>query len=1110
MKRYKKILAITATVLVTLVFILPAIGFSILNWGVLPPEKLTPLVINKTNQFLNAHLECERIELTYFETYPYLGVKLTNGRLISHAAEDSTAHSEVLAIPSDSLLSFSKATLSLQPVDYLFGGTIIIKDFSIENPRFYGFVNTDGRANWDIYQSEADSADTESGADKTQLPPIDLQRVRIHGGLFTYDDRQTETFTEVQNFFLRLDGSLTAGQNRLDIETGASSLLFRSPSYTLKNNLALKLKSRLLLANNFHSVTLQDAELLVNKLPFTANGSIVNLPEQNRTQIDMEMGLKISDMNDLLKFIPDAYFQNREQTLATGSILVDGSIRGFLSDSLVPNVSLCCKIENGSYHMKGVKQGIDTLQMDLDLHLNGEYPDSSYVSLEELTLRGLNTSLHMQGLVTNLLKNPNIQTNIKGQVDFGRLGQEFLNPDTLLVEGIMKADLTAAFKMNDLLNSQFNKIHAAGNLQIDHLKAFSQPLDMDIFIAGARFAVDSTRKESAYLSQKDLLSLTLSVDSMNYQYKELVSTNVSKLAMQAHTSPVIDTTAVIPLTGNLSFNHLRTRLPDSAWLVAGKTLLRGGIKASASDKRIPTAGATISVDTLKYLNGPLRSGLVLNGSTFNLEALPYRDARRQQRQNRLANQPADSTQQPRRRPQAGRPTASSTADSTDITSQLLRSWEVRGSLSFERMRGFSRLFPLPMKMAPTTLKFNTNNITLTDAHLQIGESNLTLNGEIKSIRQALLRGGKLKGNFSLTSDFIDCNQLMTALNTGMQYAEQHPYTSMSGQMSNESLAMIDTRALQDSIAQEPIDTTEQLFVLPAFLDITLQTKAKRIDFQELQLENVSGEVVLRNQSINLNNLNMHSNIGCGNLTLVYTAKDKTGATAGFDLDMEDVLVDKLIGLFPSMDTLVPMLRSFEGVVDCEITATCQVDSTMSLIMPSLNSACYLHGKNMVLLDGEAFTEISKTLMFKNKKRNVIDSISVDLAIKDNKIEVFPFLVEVDRYRVAVGGTHNLDMTFNYHLSVLKSPVPFKLGIDITGNLDDFKYKITKCKYKDIFKPTREAELDSTRINLRKDIRDAIRKQIEKAAPELAGSLEANHTHEHEQPNAETHPDEGAL
>ena len=38
------------------------------------------------------------MELTYFETYPYLGVKLTNGRLISNLAEDSIGYQEDLMI----------------------------------------------------------------------------------------------------------------------------------------------------------------------------------------------------------------------------------------------------------------------------------------------------------------------------------------------------------------------------------------------------------------------------------------------------------------------------------------------------------------------------------------------------------------------------------------------------------------------------------------------------------------------------------------------------------------------------------------------------------------------------------------------------------------------------------------------------------------------------------------------------------------------------------------------------------------------------------------------------------------------------------------------------
>ena len=73
MVRIRKILLVVVSALVGIFFILPLIGVGILKWAVLPPEKLTPLVVEKTNEFIEAHLECERVELTYFETYPYLG-----------------------------------------------------------------------------------------------------------------------------------------------------------------------------------------------------------------------------------------------------------------------------------------------------------------------------------------------------------------------------------------------------------------------------------------------------------------------------------------------------------------------------------------------------------------------------------------------------------------------------------------------------------------------------------------------------------------------------------------------------------------------------------------------------------------------------------------------------------------------------------------------------------------------------------------------------------------------------------------------------------------------------------------------------------------------------
>lgn len=1092
MKSKKKIVLVTGSILITVFIILPAVLFGIVHWGILPPKKLTPLVTNTVNKFITGKLECEHIELTYFETYPRLGIRISNGR-ITTLESDSAIHDE----HSHTLLSFSKAAAIFNPTDYLFGKKITLNEVSIDDPHFHGYVDKDGKANWDILIADKDTSTVEK--EQQPLPPIDIRRVKIQNGHFTYDDEQQEMYADIEGFSFDLAGALTQGGNKLEMEASSSSILFVSPAYTLKNKLKLNLKTGLLLNDQFSTVTLKGAELRVNDLPFTADGSVRSLPKTKSLRIDLKMGLRASELNDILAFIPDAMLQDREQMITKGSVLLEGDIHGELGDSIIPTVNLCCQISNGSFHMKDVEQGIDTLDMDVDIHINGTQLDSSYIALENITLKGLNTSLNIHGRATNLFNNPEVAATMKGKVDFTRLGEEFLNADTLLVKGIMDADISAAFKMDDLTNSRYDKIEAKGNLNIDTLKVYSKPYDTDLFIADARLSVGPVKRDTAsrYLNAKELLNATLFMDTMSVQYKDEINTRFRRVELQANTLPTIDTSAVVPITGSLRFDKLRTKLPDSTWLSTEKALFRGGIKASESNKKTPSLAGIFTVDTIKYMMLASRTRVVVTESAFTFQALPYRDALRQQRaqrnntattQRRTGANRRDSLTRGNRDTVAWAARRDSMrriqAETSNEATSLLRRWEAKGSVKVKQVRASSRLFPLPMRMGQTNLKFNTDSITLNNAPIRVGHSDFSVSGEISRIRRAMLRNGTLKGNFTINSDTIDCTQLMQAISKGMIYMEQEEAMERASTVDVSNIADIDTESIQTTELDIDADTS-LLFIVPKQLDMTLQTKAKQIKFKDLNLMNVDGEVVLRDQSINLSNLSMHSNMGSGDLTMIYTAKDKRGATAGFDLDMKDILVDRLINLFPSLDTLIPMLRSFEGVVDCQMTATCRLDSTMSLVLPSLHSACYLNGQNMVLLDGETFSEISKTLMFKNKKQNLIDSISVDLAIRDSKVEIYPFLLEIDRYKVAVGGTHNMDMTFNYHISVLKSPVPFKLGVDVTGNLDDFKFKIGKCKYKDTFKPTRSTELDNTRTNIRKEIREAIQKQMIEENPDVA-------------------------
>ena len=203
------------------------------------------------------------------------------------------------------------------------------------------------------------------------------------------------------------------------------------------------------------------------------------------------------------------------------------------------------------------------------------------------------------------------------------------------------------------------------------------------------------------------------------------------------------------------------------------------------------------------------------------------------------------------------------------------------------------------------------------------------------------------------------------------------------------------------------------------------------------------------------------------------------AFAGFDLRLGNVNIGNLVDFIPSLDSIVPMLRSFQGTVDFNVAAASGLDSCFNLQIPTLRSAIHLRGDSLVLMDGETFAEISKKFLFKNKERNLIDSIAVNISVQDGNVTVYPFIIQMDRYKAAVGGTQDLDMNFDYHISILKSPVPFKLGLNIRGNLDKMKFGLGRAKYKNAVTPVEIRKVDSTIVNMGQQIVTDFRKVLQR-------------------------------
>ncbi len=370
-----------------------------------------------------------------------------------------------------------------------------------------------------------------------------------------------------------------------------------------------------------------------------------------------------------------------------------------------------------------------------------------------------------------------------------------------------------------------------------------------------------------------------------------------------------------------------------------------------------------------------------------------------------------------------------------------KKWDTNGKIGFRKLRLNSSLCKLPIVFPASVMSMRNDEIILHNAAVRIGESNMRINGKFWNIENALFNQQDLKGKYSLKSNFINCNQLFASIPT-----------------SEEEVTQV------DSIQSDTTQTT--LFVVPKRLDFEMDAHIKKVLLGKMVIDNIEGNILIKNQAIRLDSLKLHTFAADMTSSIIYQAKDSSSGYTGFDLNMKDIQVGKLVLLMPALDSIIPMLRSLDGIVNFHIAAETKLKSDMSIDINSIHAAANLRGDSLVLMDGETFAEISKMLRFKNKERNIIDSVSVNFVIKDGLIDIYPFQISMDRYVAAIGGKHNLDMSFDYHITVLKSPIPFTMGIDVTGNLDDYDFRLRRPKYKNVNTSARTALVDSTASSLK--------------------------------------------
>jgi hypothetical protein len=303
----------------------------------------------------------------------------------------------------------------------------------------------------------------------------------------------------------------------------------------------------------------------------------------------------------------------------------------------------------------------------------------------------------------------------------------------------------------------------------------------------------------------------------------------------------------------------------------------------------------------------------------------------------------------------------------------------------------------PFKINQAAVAFNPNQIRLNQFDAKTGASDLQVNGTLDNFYGFVFKNQILKGNFNMNSTKLVVSDFMAPTTT----------TTDEGKKTTEAVK------------------------IPSFLDCSVTAKAKTVVYDNLNLQDVSGNMIIRDEAVTLNNLKMSVFGGNIGLTGTVSTKGKT-PTFNMNLGLDKVNISESFTQLDMLKSIAPIAGVVNGKLNSTIKLSGDLQQDMTPNLKTISGDLFgqllsttINEKNSAML-----TTLSSNLKFIDMSKLNLNDVKAVLSFKDGKVNVKPFDIKYQDITVNVGGTHGFDQSMNYNL---KFDVPAKyLGNDVNN------------------------------------------------------------------------------
>lgn len=1069
--------------------------------------------------FPSLTLSFDDFSITYdpekFDTLEQAGVQ---GLLMYHGCSDA----------ADTLVSFKRLSACIR-VAPLLSGKVVIPHAELVKPRVFAHCYHDGSANWNIFYSES-GEDDESGFTlpdltlgritlsehphivytdccDTVFAMIDVRQAELSGRLSTSKAARSRAGFSLDSMFVagRVGhDTLALGLDRLHIHEHGKHMDVSARAHSWvgtrmfgRMNVPMELKGSVsfpkdsVFAVSVHGMTAKIAEI-----PVKADADIRLCT--GRTEINGSLLVRDCVVSDVLNGFVCNFFPQARDISTDAAVTLSIDVNGCYNHAGggFPDFTARISVPESSVRYAGFPSPV---RLNLEASAASGEDGKINLTVEKAVLSASGIHLHAAAGVGDVLGD-DPEVSIDGRMTMAFDSLRAFMPDSLnlLAYGKVNAEINGRALMSQLDMYSFSMSAMTGEITGEDivLKAPDDTIDIAVSRFAVRLGPESMASRRDSTKSWKMMALKGDVDSVNIEYKKALKINGKDIAFTARNSAeqsAKEDGSPGYLGGRLNAGKLAVSDASGASVLLDMTENSFSLIPKKGHPELPTLTLR-SKNKRIMLNADVNRAILTDASIKARAAMNTleRKARRKVFLDSLARVypgvAADSLVIYARKNRESQPVPEWMKEEDfkkkDIDIRLdetlakyFREWDLDGNIGVRTGILMTPYFPLRNIVRGFDCGFNNNEISIDSLKIMAGGSEIAAKGKLTGLRRALLGRGRLNLDLDIQSEKMDAEELLNAYNSGMNFNPEESRGAMEEASNSEFLKMVTSDAAAS-------DAGMPLIVVPSNLTAHIGMHASGIKYSGLDISDACADILMKERCLQILNTAAVSNVGILSFDGFYATRTKKDIETGFSLNLSDITAEKVIELLPAVDTLMPMLKSFSGLLNCELAATARLDTNMNVIPPSINGIVRIGGRDLSIGENELFQTLARKMMFKNKNEGYVQKMTVEGVIKDNVLEIFPFVMNVDRYTIAMSGVQNLDLSFRYHVSVLKSPFLFRLGLDFYGqDFDHLKFKLGKAKYKNTNVPVFSTVIDKAKINLVTSIKGIFEKGVDAAMRE---------------------------